>query len=216
MVERNPALWTGEAIFGAVSLMLRPFAPRARAFYESCATPVRGGTVFGVNEALNHFGNPRLWAERAQRECFVGQQLFGAGLDASLALEPGSEASIERVRAAAQQARAALHSCSEWLAARPAVNDRYGAGSELFNVLLRRGHLSESSADELLREASNAITREKSKLAMLASATAGSWEHVQQALADDHPSAGDYYGAFGRTWDACHELALHARSRHLA
>ena len=29
MHARNPALWTGEAIFGVVSLMLRPFAPRA-------------------------------------------------------------------------------------------------------------------------------------------------------------------------------------------
>ena len=208
MVERNPALWTGEAIFGAVSLMLRPFAPQSERL-ESLAARLAAVSPFlaSMRDSITA-AIPALWLQRAQRECIVAQQLFAAGLDAWLALEPGDGTSVDHVRAAARQARAAFHSCGEWLASRLTINDGYSAGGELFDVLLRRGHFCDKAAAELLREAVDAIACEKSKLTTLARETGGSWEEVQHSLADDHPATEDYYRTFGRTWDACQQLAL--------
>jgi hypothetical protein len=116
---------------------------------------------------------------------------------------------VQRVRSAASDARAAFHECSEWLATQStAPDDDCSAGEELFDVLLRHGHFCERSADELLREATDAIAWERSKLDRLAGDAAGSWEKVQEALAADHPAPEDYYRAFGRTWDASYKVAI--------
>jgi hypothetical protein len=206
MVERNPALWTGEAIFGAVSLMLRQHAERLEDLQQRLsAVP----TFLAAMRDTLSAATPARWTLRAQRECKVAQQLFSDGLDTWLTQEPVNERSALAVRAAANEARAAFHDSGEWLAARsPAPESECSAGEELFDVLLRRGHFCDRSADELLREANDAIARERDKLDAMARASCGSWEQVQQALAGDHPSAEDYYGAFGQTWDACHALAL--------
>ena len=82
--ERNPALFTGEAIFGLVSLMSRDFAPvpaRIEAlhsrllaiptFLEAMRTVIRGPV-------------PALWVEKAQRECTAACELLEVGLPAWL------------------------------------------------------------------------------------------------------------------------------------
>ena len=78
--DRNPALWTGEAIFGAVSLMIRPFAPR----------DARLGALESRLEAIPGFLSamrtvmigrvPPHWIARARRECVAAARLFDRGL----------------------------------------------------------------------------------------------------------------------------------------
>jgi hypothetical protein len=157
MVEKNPALWTGEAIFGAVSLMLRPFAPRSERLENLAARLAAVEPFLASMRGSITTAMPTRWAQRAQRECVVAEQLFDAGLDAWLDLEAGDGELAAHVRAAALQAQTAFHSCTEWLASQSTVDDRYNAGEELFGVLLRRGHFCEKPANELLREANDAI-----------------------------------------------------------
>jgi hypothetical protein len=209
MVERNPALWTGEAIFGAVSLMLRPFAPRAERLAALAQRLEAVAPFLAMMRVTLSAPTPARWALRAQRECSTAQQLFGAGLDAWLALEPADAASLKRVRTAGTQAQSAFHECAQWLAARPPGPEAgHNAGADLFGVLLRRGHFCQRPADELLDEATELMASEKSELAKLARQTAGSWDRAEHALAGDHPAAGEYYNAFRRIWDACHRVAL--------
>jgi hypothetical protein len=205
----NPALWTGEAIFGAVSLMLRPFAARAERL-DALAQRLQAVAPFlSLMRVTLSAPTPERWTVRAQRECSTAQQLFGAGLDAWLALEPADATSLKRVRAAATQAQAAFQECAQWLAARATAPEAaHKAGAELFAVLLRRGHFCERPAQELLGEATELIASEKTELAKLARQSAGSWERAERSLADNHPAAGEYYSAFSRTWDACRKVAL--------
>ncbi len=209
MHDRNPALWTGEAIFGAVSLMLRPFAPRnqrlGRLIQRLDAIPSFLETMrVSITAAV-----PPNWSQRAQRECRAALRLFGPGLDAWLALEPAAPDVVHRVHVAAQRAQAAFHASDQWLATlTPASVTDCSAGPALFDVLLRRGHFCDRPADELLREALEALVMAKASLASLAGAVSGSWSNAEAALAADHPAADDYIGAFDRTWAACRELSL--------
>ncbi len=209
MQEKNPALWTGEAIFGAVSLMLRPFAPREERLLSLSERLHAIPSFLATLRVSLASSVPERWTLRAQRECRAAGRLFGPGLDAWLALEAGDPASLAAVRAAAVRARAAFHECHEWLSALPAAaEEEYAAGEALFDVLLRRGHFCERPSGDLLGEALDALEGAKARLASLAREAAGSWGHVEQALAAVHPTAGEYYNAFGRTWNACRALSL--------
>ena len=84
--DRNPALWTGEAIFGCVSLMIRDFAPVAE---RLPALRARLGAIPAFLAEMRRVivgPIPTRWRERAQRECVAAQQLFGTGLTEWLAL----------------------------------------------------------------------------------------------------------------------------------
>ncbi|MEQ1693044.1 MAG: DUF885 family protein, partial [Gemmatimonas sp.] len=76
-LDRNPALWTGEAIFGCVSLMIRDFAPVAE---RMSALRARLAAIpaflFEMRSALSG-PVPTFWRMRAERECVAAQQLFG-------------------------------------------------------------------------------------------------------------------------------------------
>ena len=67
-IHRNPALWTGEAIFGLIALVTRPFAPidirLDAAIGRMRAIPAFLATATRVLQAA-----PVPWRARAVREC---------------------------------------------------------------------------------------------------------------------------------------------------
>ena len=218
--ERNPALFTGEAIFGLVSLMSRDFAPvpaRIEAlhsrllaiptFLEAMRTVIRGPV-------------PALWVEKAQRECAAACELLEVGLPAWL----GGAATANAATAdgttlqthgvldmAVASATHAFTAASEWLqgveVAEPAA---YAAGPDLLALLLRRGHWCEETPRALLARAEQAMHAEQGRLASMLEAFGGDWSAAQRAMAEDRPTVDDYYGVFRTRWAEVREAAQRA------
>jgi len=206
----NPSLALGEAAFGVISLMTRPFATasvRARAatarleripmFLEGACRSMTDGIV-------------DRWRTKTLRECDGVDHLLGAGIERWIAVDPIPAPEALSLTHAAAQAAAAVASFRTWLErAAPAPEARCAAGADLFDLLLARGHWSERSRSDLLTEASSALDDALVTLEEDAKAIAeGGWPEVQRRLADAHPEVDDYLPSYQRLWEACRCLAL--------
>jgi Bacterial protein of unknown function (DUF885) len=118
---RNPSLFTSEAIFGVIGLLLQ---------HRSAASRMAMIPDFLDDTARELQPAPRAWIEQARREC-TGAQLLLRGLDALPAAD-------------------AFARLDERLQRLEATED-YACGAEAFALLLRSGHFLDVSADELER-----------------------------------------------------------------
>ncbi|HJZ73299.1 MAG TPA: DUF885 family protein [Vicinamibacterales bacterium] len=207
----NPSLAIGEAAFGIVALITRPFAPAAQ----------RVDAVVGRLEAMPAFlagarrsianGIPDEWRLKALKECDGAQRVAGDGVRRWLALESCSD---DRVRAAADRACAAIDDFKRWLAAGDgdARHDRYAAGDDFLDLLIERGHWCATARRDLAASARDTLDEALANLDRRARAAAsGGWPEVQDRLAAQHPSAAGYLAAFQRTWDDCRAAAVERR-----
>ncbi len=205
---RNPALWTGEAIFGCVSLMIRDFAPAAERVpnlvSRLAAIPAfLAAMEQGVTEAI-----PSRWRDRAVKECDAAQQLFGDGLAEWMALHE-VDADASGITGAATQARAAFARAAGWLSAQPVANDSvYSCGPGVLRTLLSRGHFCDEAPREVLVRAESAMTAAQTALARAIDEHGyRNWSDVQRAFAADAPTADSYYDTFERRWNEVHAAA---------
>jgi hypothetical protein len=205
-VRRNPSLWTGEAIFSVIGLMIRDFAPlderieNAAARLDAIPEFLQTGTA-----TLSGDDVPRVWADRAIRETQGAEILLTRGLDAWLASDVHSLGSAARLRLAAAKARNAFASFGEWLRSIPdAPEDALACGAGMYDVLLARGHHCTRSRADLLADARKQFVAEAARLDVMARSIAGSWRAAQESLAADAPDADDYFSTFRRIWDECH------------
>ena len=208
-VRGNPALWTGEAMFSVVSLMIREFAPlddRLRA-----ATARLGAMPAFLAQAADTMGDsalPGAWTARAMRECNGATILLARGVDAWLASGTHAPALAMPLRAAAALALESFERFIAWMRAQPVAPESTTAcGPAMYDLLLARGHQCHRSGVELLEEARERFAEEKFRFDRMTRETAGSWKNAQEQLATDHPAPDDYLGAFARTWTACYERA---------
>ncbi|HLN12071.1 MAG TPA: DUF885 family protein, partial [bacterium] len=140
----NPSTYTGEAVFGIISLLQREFAPleerleSAAARMEAIPALLRTATA-AVRTA------PAAWIARAIRECDGALALFPAGI-ATLLAERGVE--HPRASAAAERAAAAFAEFRRYLDIdlRARATDAYACGEEPFALLLRWGHCLDEDA----------------------------------------------------------------------
>ena len=205
---RNPALWTGEAIFSVVGLMIRDFAPlreRVRSLtarleaIPSFLDALPGTIVDPVPEA---------WLARARRECDVADGLFDHGLRDWLGTEDVDPATVNLITAAAAHTRAAFARIAVWADAHArAAESAYAAGDGLFGTLLQRGHYCRESARDLLARAHAELPVEQDRLAAMIAEHGGSWAAVTEAMAVDHPSANAFYDRFEQRWNECRRIA---------
>ena len=208
----NPALWTGEAIFGIVSLMLRPFAPaseRARAIEERLSKVAgflgTASTTMGRKRPV-----PAAWVERALLECRGAKQLVSSGV-ATWCRASGVPTDItSRLDEAASAVRPAFSRFASWLHKLPGAGYEGSAcGEEFFDLLLRRGHFESRPASELLRAARQQFDEAVSRLHLMAAKTPPrSWPGVQRALAERRPAGPHYLAAFERLWHECRTRAV--------
>lgn len=206
--DKNPALWTGEALFGVIGLMLRPPATVEEAF-ASIAMRLHDLPRFlaDMPPTLTEPMPPQ-WVARAVRECAVGADLFRSKLAMWLDAHGADEASRMWVLEAGEVAAAALDTTAAWLAAQPVQHEAsMSLGAEAYHVLLRRGHFCEVSADALLERAQQALPDARERFESLAIEVAGSVEALAEALADDHPAPAGYLSAFAEKWEQCREFA---------
>lgn len=220
-VDRNPALWTGEAIFGAVSLMSRPFAS-ADARLAPLTSRLAAIPAFLREMRASLTGPvPALWRDRARRECQAAQQLFDAGLGMWLALHSPSgdrhaadahelpTADVTALQAAAASALAAFADADTWLVTLPVADaDAYAAGAALLQALLARGHYCDLAPRALLEHAEHAMVSAAARLEEALAPYAGSWPAAQAALAADAPTVDGYYAAFESKWREIHDAVV--------
>lgn len=207
----NPALYTGEAVFSVLGLMLRNFAP-AEQRAESVISRLRGIAPFlaGARHTLAGRGIAPSWKSRAQTECDGALALIGDGLTEWGREERLSEAAIRELDVAGSRAAPAIEEFRDWLRS---VSDtdapREGCGPEFFQLLLERGHWCRRSGRELLAETREQLAEQQAGLdELIQAAGATGWPEVQALLAERHPTEQEYLTAYEHGWDACRRTAV--------
>jgi uncharacterized protein (DUF885 family) len=207
----NPCVYTGEAIFGVIALLLRPFAPLAERL-DAAARRMAAIPAFLDQGRAQVRCAPRAWTGRAVRECAGAEALFARGIETFIADEDvaGHGADPRGLRSAAAEAAAAFgqfrrHLETDVRAAEPAA---YACGEAALELLMRRGHGVTLRAAEVHRlaearaEAAEASLRERA-----AAAGFDDWRAALASLADRHPAAGRYYARYQEVWDAARRAA---------
>jgi hypothetical protein len=209
----NPALWTGEAIFGLVSLMTGGDADdgtlhAARMRAAAARLDAVPGFLAAAEATLAARALPTPWTARALRECAAAAVLLDRGIERWIEAGAAAPAEAALLRANAAHAGRAFVRFDAWLRGRPAAAaHEMACGAPLYDLLLARGHWCARPAAELLLETRALLAGARGRLAEMAEAAAGSWEQVQARLAEDHPAPDEYLDAFTRTWEACRETA---------
>jgi len=200
----NPALWTGEAVFSVVSLMIRDFAPlddRVR----SALSRIQAIPAFfeEARECFQERPLPGPWVAKALRDCEGGDILLTQGVPLW--------AESATLRASAAIAAGAFRAFADWLREGPVAPDsEMACGTAHYDLLLRRGHQSRRPRYELLAEARERLEVESRRLESMARDVGGSWPSVQEQLAADHPTPDGYLEAFAREWRACKRTIVDA------
>jgi len=207
----NPSLAVGEAVFGVIALMTRPFAPVAeRAAAAIARLRALPGFLDGARRSIAG-PLPDAWRLKCLRECHGAEVLLGDGIPRWIAVEHIDDAVGRRLADAADAARAAVDAFRRWLEQAPgdAADGGYACGVDMFDLILTRGHWCERSRAALLAEAKDALDETLARLDERArQVAAGGWPEVQQRLLDAHPAREEYLPAYQRVWNACRERAL--------
>jgi hypothetical protein len=209
-VRGNPALWTGEAIFSVLSLMIRDFAPvHSRVQAAVARMTIIPAFLDDARRVLGERAWPEAWTARALRDCDGGAVLFSTGIGRWVRSGAVPEALVVKVTSSASRARAALAEFAAWLRARTAAPmTAASCGESLFGLLLERGHQCARSRSELLADARERFVAQRALRNESARVVAGSWDRAQEELAAAHPPGSDYLGAFDRIWSAARDVAV--------
>ncbi len=209
-VRGNPALWSGEAVFSIISLMIRDFAPLSERVGAATARLLAlPAFLAGADETMRECVVPESWTARALRDGQGAALLLGRGIDSWIASSGLEESQGNFLREAADDALRAFERFSAMLRSREcAPDDAASCGPELYDVLLRRGHQCVRARAELLASARGQLREEQGRLDAMTRAHAASWPDVQARLAADHPAPDDYLATFARLWNDCRETVL--------
>jgi hypothetical protein len=207
----NPSLAIGEAAFGIIALITRPFAPASQRL-DAVVSRLDAMAAFldGARHSIAN-GIPDQWRLKALKECDGALRIAGDGVRRWLAQESLAD---DRVRPAADRACAAIEDFRRWLTTdgHGAPAARYAAGPDLLDLLIARGHWCAAARRDLAEAANATLDAALAALEQRAGAAAsGGWPAVQERLAAQHPSVSGYLGAFQKTWDECRAAAVDAR-----
>jgi Bacterial protein of unknown function (DUF885) len=206
----NPCAYTGEAIFGVLSLLRRPFAPLPD---RMAAATARMEAIPALLEqaAASLRAAPPAWVERGLQECDAALLLFGDGLDQLIAASAsmlGGHAG--RARHAADRAMAALGSFRHFLESelRHRPGAAHSCGPEAFALLLAQAHCLAEGAEAIEAHAQGALETARGAIeAQAAALGARSWQDALAQLPDLHPPQARYYQRYQELWDACRTTA---------
>jgi hypothetical protein len=202
----NPSLYTGEAVFGFLSLFLGHGGPLP---HRVDAAARRLDAVPELlaqgREAMR--SAPPAWTERAMRECEGALELFGDGVDA-LAEDLGLDSRLWR--GPADRAARAVAEQLVWLDSellRRPVDD-VAAGDEGLDLALRHAHFLHEPADDIVAYAEAEMDQAAAWLREhAADFGADSPEEALAGLEDVHPDLDGYLRRYGEIWDSVRSLA---------
>jgi len=205
----NPALWTGEAVFSIVALMIRDFAPIEERV-EAAIDRLHAIESFLCHSDRTEARNDQ-WAAKAVRDCRGAEILLSTGMDRWLDSAAVPAELGQRAREAAARARETFRAFAESLShAADAGTSTVACGADLYDLLLTRGHFCTRSRADLLADAHERFAVARADLDTLARSVAGSVPEAVARLAADHPAPNDYLPAFERTWRECRASAEQA------
>jgi uncharacterized protein DUF885 len=206
----NPSLALGEAVFGVVSLITRPFAPAVqRARSLAARLEALPGFLTGARQSIAQ-GVPDQWRAKCLHECDGATRLLRDGISRWLAVESLDD---PRVMQACEKAGAAVDELRRWLTtdAPAAAPERLAVGSAFFELLLRRGHHCTQSAASIADAAGEALDEALAQLDRRARLVApGGYAEVQARLAEAHPTVADYLSTYRNIWDNCRSASNRA------
>lgn len=204
--DGNPCVYTAEAVFGVIALLLRPFAPVHRrleaAVGRLCAIP---RFLAQGQESVRQA--PTAWTDLAIRDCTGARILLRDGIGLFLREHGLAD---QRVEAAAAQAEGAFRRFQAYLESdlRRYPTNGYACGEEALDLLLRRGHFLPMDASALDALAGERLASCEGYLDAHASEFGASdWRGVLAQLADRHPVPERYYARYGELWEAARAMA---------
>jgi hypothetical protein len=202
----NPSVYTSEAIFGVLSLLLTDFAPFAERI-ESAVARLHAVPDLLDQGRRNVRAAPRAWTERALDECTGALAFLREGVDLYIA-----EAAIDgrRLRVAADVAADAFAAFGDhlrgFLLDRP--HERYGCGEEMLALYIARAHCLDASADDIAARAEAELGLAEVRLEEAARALgARTATGALAALADAHPPVDRYYARYEDEWSRARAAA---------
>jgi len=207
----NPSLALGEAVFGVIALVTRPFAPIAERAEAVVARLTAVPTFLDGARRSIAVPMPNEWRVKTLRELDGVERLLRDGLPRWIGVEHLGDAVALRITKAAERAGAAFEDFRRWVEGDGGSRDAFACGPDFFDLLLARGHSCERSVGSLLADARAALDEALARLDERARQVApGGWPEVQSRLLDVHPTQDDYLSAYQRIWSACRERALDA------
>ncbi len=209
MWRGNPSLAVGEAVFGVISLFLRDFAPLEQRVESAIARLDAMPRM--LDQARSTIRSaPLAWSQRATNECDGGLALLNVGID-QLMEEKGID--DPRLRGSADRAAAALADFRAYLRdevrARP--SEMLACGEEALDLLIRRGHQLDRTAEQIEEQAWEMLRETESRLTRMAEEHGdGDWRTSLGRLAHEHPTADNYEQRYSEVWQAARQAALDA------
>jgi hypothetical protein len=202
----NPCVYTGEAVFGVIALLLRNFAS-LDVRVEAAVERMNAIPIFLAQGRANLRRAPALWIDRAIRECKGALALFERGLEIFIRDEGVTDPAF---RQAAAVAARGFREFQSYLSTGLAANgtDDYACGGEALDLLIRRGHFLDMDAGSVLALGREHLAAAAARLQAQASALGSTdWQGALRGLSDRHPTAGGYYRRFGEVWEEARAAA---------
>jgi hypothetical protein len=202
----NPSLYTGEAVFGVMSLFLSAFAPLADRVASATA---RLEAVPGLlaQGRRNVPAAPTPWTERALRECDGALAFLTEGIDQLMAQERLDAPGLRR---AADRAAGAFADFATWLRTELLrhPSDQTGCGEDALALYLAEGHCIDTSPGEVARQAEVQLQEATRYLSEHApDFGAADPATVLQRMASQHPDTAGYYARYEEQWKQVREAA---------
>jgi uncharacterized protein (DUF885 family) len=197
----NPSFYTGEAVFGLISLFLTDFAPLSDRV-EAATARLTAVPRFLAEARRNIASSPAAWTERAIRECRGALALLSEGVS----MISGPEA----FRNAAERARAAFAEFHSFLDTdlRDRASDSVAAGAEALALHLAEGHFLNEDAAEIERYARAELAEATADLVRGAvEFGAASPAEALAQLKAFRPSAEEYEPRYREFWEAARRVA---------
>ena len=204
----NPSVYTSEAVFGPLSLMLREGTPLAGRLDAAYGRYQRIPDLLGqARENVRHA--PRLWIEKAMDECRGGALLATDGIQGFL---QANGVEHDRLIGAARSAAGAFEDYRQFLEDEMlpnSTNDEYGCGADGLELCISSGHFLAQTAEEIAAYGRGVI--EDCRISLEKGARefgAATWQEALAQLRDDHPTADDYLAAYDQTWDDARQFSV--------
>jgi uncharacterized protein (DUF885 family) len=201
----NPCVYTGEAVFGVMSLFLRPFAPFSKRV-ESAVLRLAAVPVLLEQGKHNLRRAPKEWTRRAIRECSGALNFLREGIEL-LMKEEGAE--NDRIRKVADRAEEAFVGFRQFLESELLykTSSHYFCGEDVLSLLIRRGHFLTEEAADIEKSAVEKIAEYEGQLEARAGDFGSSnWKKALNQLSRARPNVQQYYGRYQEIWDACRHL----------
>ena len=203
----NPALYTGEAVFGIISLFLRDFAP-LETRVKAAVSRLEAIPDFLEQGRANLKTAPEEWTNRAIRECEGASRLLKGGINI---LMQTFQLSSPKLRSATERAATAFAEFHEHLSGYLLAhsNTHYDCGRSVYEMLIRKGHCIDMDADQINSYGRDSLKQRQERLRKeaLNFRKDGDPKKVLESLDEIHPSQQDYLPTLHQLWDECVKTA---------